>query len=129
MSGATPDPSEPARDPDAVSRLKLTQALQRAKYAIAWERSWPHLARLCTVVGLFLVAYGLGRFALGVVRLDPAFLLGLQIEQLLALAMAAAGVVYGIRPLLAKAGDRARALQPRHEATRTSPQVSSPVAD
>ncbi len=34
---------------------KLTQALQRAKYAIAWERSWPHLARLLTVVGLFLV--------------------------------------------------------------------------
>ena len=55
MSGATPDPSEPLRDPDAVSRLKLTQALQRAKYAIAWERSWPHLARLLTVIGLFLV--------------------------------------------------------------------------
>jgi len=35
--------------------LQLTQALQRAKYAIAWERSWPHLARLLTVVGLFLV--------------------------------------------------------------------------
>jgi uncharacterized protein (TIGR02302 family) len=28
--------------------------LQRARYAIAWERSWPHLARLLTVVGLFL---------------------------------------------------------------------------
>jgi uncharacterized protein (TIGR02302 family) len=56
LSGATPDPSEPARDADAVSRLKLTQALQRAKYAIAWERSWPHLARLLTIVGLFLVA-------------------------------------------------------------------------
>ncbi len=55
MSGANPDPSEPARDPDAVSRLRLTQALQRAKYAIAWERSWPHLARLLTIVGLFLV--------------------------------------------------------------------------
>ena len=55
MSGATSDPSEPVRDPDAVSRLKLTQALQRAKYAIAWERSWPHLARVLTVVGLFLV--------------------------------------------------------------------------
>ncbi|HTB02037.1 MAG TPA: TIGR02302 family protein [Bradyrhizobium sp.] len=54
MSGAT-DPSEPLRDPDAVSRLKLTQALQRAKYAIAWERTWPHLARLLTVIGLFLV--------------------------------------------------------------------------
>jgi uncharacterized protein (TIGR02302 family) len=43
------------RDADAVARLKLGQALQRAKYAIAWERSWPHLARLLTVIGLFLV--------------------------------------------------------------------------
>ena len=79
MSGATPDPSEPAREPDAISRLQLSQALQRAKYAIAWERSWPHLARLLTVAGLFLVvswaglwlalpfvarAVGLGLFAL-----------------------------------------------------------------
>ena len=79
MSGATPDPSEPPGSPEAVSRLQLTQALQRAKYAIAWERSWPHLARLLTVVGLFMVvswaglwlalpfvarAIGLGLFAL-----------------------------------------------------------------
>ncbi len=79
MSGATPDPSEPARNPDAVSRLQLAQALQRAKYAIAWERSWPHLARMLTVIGLFLAvswvglwlalpfvarAIGLGLFAL-----------------------------------------------------------------
>jgi uncharacterized protein (TIGR02302 family) len=55
LSGATPDPSEPARDPDAVSRLQLGQALQRARYAIAWERGWPHLARLLSLVGLFLV--------------------------------------------------------------------------
>ncbi len=55
MSGATPDPSEPAREPDAIARLQLTQALQRAKYAIAWERGWPALARLLSVVGLFLV--------------------------------------------------------------------------
>jgi uncharacterized protein (TIGR02302 family) len=55
LSGANPDPSEPARDADAVSRLQLTQALQRAKYAIAWERSWPHLARLVSILGLFLV--------------------------------------------------------------------------
>ncbi|THD61970.1 MAG: TIGR02302 family protein [Bradyrhizobium sp.] len=55
MSGATPDPSEPARDPDAVARLRLAEALQRARYAIAWERGWPHLARLLTVIGLFLV--------------------------------------------------------------------------
>ncbi|HTE98472.1 MAG TPA: DUF4175 family protein, partial [Bradyrhizobium sp.] len=53
MSG-THDPSEPARGPDAVSRLQLTQALQRAKYAIAWETAWPLLARLLTVAGLFL---------------------------------------------------------------------------
>ena len=29
--------------------------MQRAKYAIAWERFWPHLARLLSVIGLFLV--------------------------------------------------------------------------
>ena len=56
MSGTTPDPTEPNRDPAAVSRLRLAEALQRAKFAIAWERSWPHLARLLTVAGLFLVA-------------------------------------------------------------------------
>src|SRR5665213_3761067 len=55
MSGATPDLPEPARDPDAISRLQLGKALQRARYAIAWERSWPPLARLLTVIGLFLV--------------------------------------------------------------------------
>src|SRR5258706_5132239 len=69
-----------------MSRLKLTQALQRAKYAIAWERSWPHLARLLTIAGLFLVAswaglwlalpfiaraVGLGVFA--VLALGPLF--------------------------------------------------------
>ena len=55
MNAATPNAPEPAREPDAVARLQLTQALQRAKYAIAWERAWPGLARLLSVVGLFLV--------------------------------------------------------------------------
>ncbi|EJN13298.1 TIGR02302 family protein [Bradyrhizobium sp. YR681] len=55
MNGVTPDPSDPNRDGDALSRLKLAQALDRAIYAIAWERAWPNLARLLTVVGLFLV--------------------------------------------------------------------------
>jgi uncharacterized protein (TIGR02302 family) len=79
LNGAKPDPSEPVRDADAIARLKLTQALQRAKYAIAWERVWPHLARVLTVAGLFMVlswaglwlalpflarAIGLGVFAL-----------------------------------------------------------------
>ena len=55
MNGVNPDPTEPAREPDAVARLQLSQALQRAQYAMAWERGWPILARLLTVVGLFLV--------------------------------------------------------------------------
>ncbi len=55
LSGATPDPSEPVSNTDAVSRLRLTQALRRAEFAIAWERGWPHLARVLTVAGLFLV--------------------------------------------------------------------------
>ena len=54
MNGVTPDPSDPIRDGDALPRLKLAQALDRARYAIAWERAWPNLARLLTVVGLFL---------------------------------------------------------------------------
>jgi hypothetical protein len=56
LNGASPDPSQPAREPDAVARLQLTQALQRAQYAIAWERAWPGFARILSVVGLFLVA-------------------------------------------------------------------------
>src|SRR5262249_12143418 len=54
LNGASPDPSKPAHEPDDVARLKLAQALDRAIYAIAWERAWPHLARLLTLVGLFL---------------------------------------------------------------------------
>jgi uncharacterized protein (TIGR02302 family) len=46
----------PTDDPDAVSRLQLTQALRRARLAVAWERSWPHLARFLSILGLFLVA-------------------------------------------------------------------------
>ena len=55
LSGASPDPAKPAHEPDAVARLQLTQALQRAQYAIAWERAWPGFARLLSVIGLFLV--------------------------------------------------------------------------
>jgi len=55
LNGASPDPSQPVREPDAVARLQLTQALQRARYAIAWERAWPGFARLLSVIGLFLV--------------------------------------------------------------------------
>ena len=92
MSGASPDPSKPAREPDAVARLQLTQALQRAQYAIAWERAWPALARILSVVGLFLVAswaglwlvlpflaraIGIGLFALATVVLAVGLWLGM----------------------------------------------------
>ncbi|WP_424628142.1 TIGR02302 family protein [Bradyrhizobium sp. SYSU BS000235] len=56
MSSPTQDPSEQPRDPEAVQQLQLAQALQRARWALAWERGWPHLARLLTVIGLFLAA-------------------------------------------------------------------------
>jgi uncharacterized protein (TIGR02302 family) len=83
LSAATPDPSEPARDRDAVSRLRLTQALRRAQYALAWERSWPHLARLLTVVGLFLVVSWAG---LWLVLPFTARIVGVGVFVLLALA-------------------------------------------
>jgi uncharacterized protein (TIGR02302 family) len=47
-------------DLDAVSRLRLAQAVRRSEFAIAWERVWPHLARLLTVAGFFLAASWLG---------------------------------------------------------------------
>jgi len=55
LNGPTLDSPEPERSSDAASRLRIAQAVRRAEFAIAWERSWPHLARFLTVVGLFLV--------------------------------------------------------------------------
>ena len=89
MSGPPPVSPEPERSADEVSRLKLAQAVRRAEFAIAWERSWPYLARFLTVAGLFLVlswaglwlvlpfvarAIGLGLFAvLALAALSPLF--------------------------------------------------------
>ncbi|MEH2514796.1 uncharacterized protein (TIGR02302 family) [Bradyrhizobium sp. AZCC 1610] len=83
MNGASPDPTKTTREPDAVARLKLTQALQRAQYAIAWERAWPGFARILSVIGLFLVASWAGLW-LALPFLARAIGLGLFI--LLALA-------------------------------------------
>jgi uncharacterized protein (TIGR02302 family) len=55
LTGSTPEPSSPERGPEPAPQLALTQALQRARWAIAWERGWPNLARVLSVVGLFLV--------------------------------------------------------------------------
>lgn len=68
---------------DPLARLQLEQALQRAKYAIAWERLWPTLARLLTVGGLFLVASWAGLW----MALPPVGrAIGLALFALLALA-------------------------------------------
>ena len=85
MSGATPDPLEPPRESDGLARLKLKEALQRARFAIAWERAWPPLARLLTVIGLFLVVSWAG------IWLSLPFLaraIGFSLFVLLALAAA-----------------------------------------
>jgi len=87
LNGVTPDPTEAKNTSehtsDAIARLKLTQALQRAQYAIAWERVWPHLARLLTVIGLFLVMSWAGLWV-GLPALARA--IGLALFVLLALA-------------------------------------------
>ena len=54
MIGPKRKAPESARDPETVRRQQLAQALQRSQMAVAWERGWPHLARLLTVAGLFL---------------------------------------------------------------------------
>lgn len=48
------DPAASDREPQFAASLRLSQALQRARLAIAWERLWPNLARLLTVGGFFL---------------------------------------------------------------------------
>lgn len=54
MNGATPDPPSQDRSQGAAAGLGLAQALRRARWTVAWERAWPHLARLLSVAGLFL---------------------------------------------------------------------------
>ncbi len=83
MNGASPDPTKSPREPDAAARLQLTQALQRAQYAIAWERAWPGFARILSVVGLFLVASWAG---LWLALPFPARAIGIFLFVLLALA-------------------------------------------
>jgi len=51
-------PASGASDP--ASRLQLAKAVQRAQFALAWERLWPHLARLLTLAGFFLAVSWIG---------------------------------------------------------------------
>jgi uncharacterized protein (TIGR02302 family) len=83
LNGAPPDPSGKARDQHAASGLQLTEALQRARWVIAWERGWPHLARLLCVAGVFLVASWAG---LWLILPATGRAIGLAVFVLLALA-------------------------------------------
>jgi uncharacterized protein (TIGR02302 family) len=83
LSGVTPHPSDPARDSDAGIETQLAQALRRARFAIAWERGWPHLARLFSVAGLFLAVSWAG---LWLVLPLAGRIAGLAVFVLLALA-------------------------------------------
>jgi phosphatidylglycerol:prolipoprotein diacylglycerol transferase len=90
---ATPDfgvPRHPAQVYDALIALVLFVVLSRAPRRLAAG------SRLAA----FLVLYGVARLVLGNVRLDPAFLFGLQIEQILALVAIGFGLVYGLRSVL-----------------------------
>src|SRR5260370_25495168 len=83
-------PRHPAQVYDALIAISFFARLSRA------PPGWPAGSRL----GAFLVLYGVARLVLASVRLDPAFLFGLQIEQILALAAIGFGLVYGVRPLM-----------------------------
>ncbi|MGI9147947.1 MAG: prolipoprotein diacylglyceryl transferase family protein [Chloroflexota bacterium] len=119
---ATPDfgvPRQPAQLYDALVALTLWVALSRL------PRRWSAGSRMA----LFLVLYSSSRLGLGMVRLDPSFLFGLQIEQLLAVLGLAFGVWYGLRPGLSSGRSRLAAA-PGHVATtadRTKPTGSVPV--
>ena len=52
--------SRPSPPPQGGGGDVLTRALARARWTIFWERLWPALASLATVVGLFLAVSWLG---------------------------------------------------------------------
>ncbi|TMF01680.1 MAG: hypothetical protein E6I52_10850 [Chloroflexi bacterium] len=103
---ASPDfgvPRHPAQLYDALVALALFVVLR------SLPRGLPAGARLAG----FLMLYGAARVGLGAVRIDPAFLFGLQIEQLLAIGAAVFGLCYALRPLLAVRARRREAAAAR----------------
>src|SRR5262245_65119413 len=52
--------SRPFTPPQGGGGDALTRALARARWTILWERLWPALASIVTVVGLFLAVSWLG---------------------------------------------------------------------
>ena len=105
---ATPDvgvPRHPAQLYDGLVALALFFLLSR------FPSGLPAGARFA---GL-LVLYGAARVGLGLVRLEPAFLFGLQIDQLLAIGAIAFGLTYGLRPVVSSGTARRPAHTPAAE--------------
>jgi phosphatidylglycerol:prolipoprotein diacylglycerol transferase len=101
---ATPDfgvARQPAQVYDALVALALFVALSNL------PSRWPAGSRLAA----FCVAYSAARLLLGAVRLDPPFVFGLQIEQIVAVGGLGFGAWYGARPILS-ASRRASATRP-----------------
>jgi phosphatidylglycerol:prolipoprotein diacylglycerol transferase len=108
---ASPDfgvPRHPAQLYDALVALAL--------FALLWlvPSKLPAGSRFA----LALVGYAVARLALGMVRLDPAFAFGLQIEQLLAVGAIMVGGAFGVRPLLR-----------RRTSQQAEPAAASPSGD
>ena len=62
----------------------------------------PRALPVGTRLAAFLVLYGAARVAFGAITLEPTFLFGLQMDQLLALAAIVVGLLYGTRPLVGR---------------------------
>jgi uncharacterized protein (TIGR02302 family) len=61
LTDNSPSPSAPARPPaEPAVRSQLGIAVRRARFTIFWERAWPALAGVVTVVGLFLAVSWVG---------------------------------------------------------------------
>jgi phosphatidylglycerol:prolipoprotein diacylglycerol transferase len=105
---ATPDfgvPRHPVQVYEALVALVLYVALSRWGLSRLPRAVWagsrrPRDLPAGSRMAAFLVLFGLAWFGLGGLRLAPAFLFGLQIEQLLALVGIGAGLIYGLAPAL-----------------------------
>jgi uncharacterized protein (TIGR02302 family) len=60
LIGRTRDPAAPAQSSGDSGSALLTRALGRARWSIFWERLWPAVVSLATVIGLFLALSWLG---------------------------------------------------------------------
>src|SRR5215475_9049126 len=91
------------RSEEELAEALLARALTRARWAILWERLWPALAALATVIGLFLVVSWAGLW----LALPP---IGRAIGLFVLLVVLAAGTVPILRLSMPSAYDGLRRL-------------------